>query len=384
MVAGMPAPTAAPAATFPPPIPAADDTAAATTPVPLPQTIEIDPRNRARRLVLRLVLATDCARRDASAAAVGDRTRIDALTQATLDVMPANATTAEFGAGVLAGKPYLRLVHEPTVLSLVRLAADGAFPREVATRLLTTLWDNLQRSGERTSDEVAALALLLLADTDAGKRAAASRHLLRDARYRHVVLAWLRDAKDGAIAAEISTAAAQDLAPADALAVLRELAPLTGRQTGPYMTLGFRAPDALADAYQELLAANVQPAVRADLVAGLGLARSPLGVQVTQLALESDPAVDVRIQAGFALTAAAAETLGETTCARLLDDPAVASSARHLGAVVSMLQNLEAAGLTNAIDRLGQRLRTMALGEQARRELDELLARALPGGRTSR
>ncbi len=256
--------------------------------------------SRSRRVVLQLVVAADCARRHALAESVRDFSRCEPLVQALLDVMPMERSLAEMGAAVLTDQPFLRAVHEATVLELVRRAAEGGFERRIATRLLLTLWANLQRTGERTSDELARLSLLLL-----------------------------------------------------------------------------------ADAYRELLATDTQPAFRTDLVAGVGFVSSAAGREIAELALRNDPAPEVRIQAAFALTAIGDAGAGERAIASLLDEPRIAGDPHRLGALVLAMQNLEAAGDVNALDRLGQRLRTMPLSPAGREQLEAMLARALPGGRYS-
>jgi len=102
-----------------------------------------------------------------------------------------------------------------------------------------------------------------------------------------------------------------------------------------------------------------------------------------ELAQSSDPAPEVRAQAMLTLTATATLTHGEQACQRALDDPAIGGDPGRLALVFLALQNLEAAGLTNAVDRLGQRMRAAPLREDTRLQLEQLLARALPGGQTS-
>jgi hypothetical protein len=341
------------------------------------------PHDAARRGVAQLVLGAECSRRHKVAEAAGDRSRIDGLVHAVLATMPQSPALTEAGTAVLDGAPFLRLGHEAAVQNLVELAGRREFPRAAATRLLLTLWDNLQRSGERSAADLASLAMLLIADPDPSKRTAACRQLLADPRHRLVALAWLREHRDLAVATELAQLAAQELPPTDALAVLRDLGPLLPSSPGAYMALGFRAPQALTEAYQELLAADSQPAVRSDLVAGLAMADPEHALPVVELALASDPSPAVRVQAMLTLTATAAATHGEQACQQALDDPAVARDPARLAVVVFALQNLEAAGLVNAVDRLGQRLRSCALREDTRLALEQLLARALPGGQTS-
>ncbi|HEX5050521.1 MAG TPA: hypothetical protein VFZ65_02000 [Planctomycetota bacterium] len=342
-----------------------------------------DARDAARRVVLQLVLRTELARRHDAANAAADRSRIDPLVQSLLDVMPQASATAEIGGDLLANRPYLRLVHEPGVLALVRLAGEQAFSRPIATRLLLTLWDNLQRTGERSSEELCQLAMLLLADADPSRRTAACRQLLVDVRYRGLVMSWLRERNDLAVANEVAGLAARELPPADALAVLRELAPILPSAPGAYVVLAHRAPEVVATCYRELLASDIQPGMRKDLIAGVGMTSSALGLELAQLALQNDPSPDVRMQAVFALTANAAGEPAERALQQVLDDPEIAGNPTRLDAVVFALQNLEVGGHTNAVDRVGQRLRSMSLSASGRRELEVLLARSLPGGKTS-
>ncbi|HEX6810150.1 MAG TPA: hypothetical protein VF384_00880 [Planctomycetota bacterium] len=340
-------------------------------------------RDHGRCIVLKLVLETELARRDAVAVAAADRTRIDPLVQALLDLLPLGSRIADTGEQVLSHRPWLRLVHEPAVLGLVRLAAEAKFSRAHATNLLLTLWNNLQQSGERSSEELSRLALMLLADADPSQRTAACRQLLADPRYRDLVLSWLRERNDQAVASEIACLAAHELPPADALHVLRELAPVLPRSPAAYVMLGYRAPELLADSYRELLASNTQPGWRSDLITGIGMTTSGLAIEMAQLALENDPSPDVRIQAMFTLTSKRQADVAERAMQLALDDPRIAQDPLRLGAVVLALQNLEAGGHCNELDRIGQRLRGLPLADGSRQTLEAILARALPGGETS-
>ena len=100
-------------------------------------------------------------------------------------------------------------------------------------------------------------------------------------------------------------------------------------------------------------------------------------------ALARDPSPDVRLQAMFALTSKRQAELGERALQQVLDDPRIAQDPLRLGAVVLALQNLEAGGHSNALDRVGQRLRGLPLAEASRQTLEAILARSLPGGQTS-
>jgi hypothetical protein len=347
------------------------------TDIPQPTT---DPHDHGRRIVLQLVLAADCERRHEEAQRLGDPTRLDALVAAILLTMPMHGLVAEIGEQVLAGRPFLRLVHEHAVLELVRLAGEQLFPRRTAQKLLTTLWDNVQRSGERSSDDMSRLAMLLLADQDASQRTAACRQLLLDERYRGVVLSWLHEHRDTTVARELANLAAAELAPNDALAVLRQIGGLVAQPTAAYLLLGHRSPQVLADAYEQQLAANTHPEMRRELIAGLGMLGRGDGLRLARLALQHDPAPEVRLQALFALTANAPPEEAERAAEQLLDDPAIGGDGLRLEAVVLALSNLEHGDDPNRIARLAARLRLMPLSVAARENLEALVARSLPNG----
>ncbi|MBL8723083.1 MAG: hypothetical protein JNK49_03515 [Planctomycetes bacterium] len=342
-----------------------------------------EPRDTGRRLVLQLVLQAEIARRHEVRDEPASSHRSDALVAALLRTMPAQEPLARLGERVLAHQPFLHLCHEPEVLQLVQQASRGEVPREVATSLLSTLWDNLQRRGERSSAELANLALVLLADPDPSQRTAACRQLLLDGRFRGVVLAWLREHRDHAVASELANIAARELPAKDALAVLREVAPILGSAPQAYMVLGMRDTAAVADAYRELLAGDQHAAVRVDLLAGLATGDRGEALPLLEQAQTSDPSPRVRAQALLTITSSATESHGTAALERALGDPALRSDPHLLGMAVMALQNLEVAGLTNAVDRFGQQLRSLPLREDTRNLLEQLLAHSLPGGLTS-
>ena len=340
-----------------------------------------DPRIAGRRIVLQLVLRGECARRDTAGDAASDRSRIDAFVGAVLGVMPGTSITAEVGEAVLARQRFVRAAHESAVLELVQLAADGQFPRATATTMLQTLWDNLQHFGERSSDEVSRLALLLLGDGDASQRTAACRQLLKDPRYRSLVLAWLREHDDRTVATEVAAIAANELPPHEALQVLRELSGLLRRAPAAYLALGFRAPEQVADSYRELLASDTQPEMRCNLITGIGMSRTPLGLEIATLALQNDPQPSARVHAAFAITAHGGAEAGERALLQLADDPAVANDTEQASALVLALENLAGSADANTIDRIARRLQLLPLFDDSRQRLDALLQRSLPGGK---
>lgn len=330
--------------------------------------------------VLHVILAAEFARRQETFEKHRERGRLDALTNAVLEIMPVGANAAEMGDRLLHRRPYLQPEHEPMVLRLLSLAAEGAFPREVATHVLLTLWENLRTTGARSSDELSRLALVTMEDSDPSRVIAACRQLLSDARYRDLALEWLRNRGDRQLAGAIAQLASRELPAVDAVSVLRKLSPLLDHMRGTFLAVGARAPDVVADAYREQLAAGTHPKLRRELVMGVGLLPGGRGAEIAKLALEHDPSVEVRIQAMFALTVHGDAQAAESAIGRLLDEPAVANNPAHLEAVVLALGNLEHEDI-NALARLGSRLQTMALSPRVRRNLEVLMARGLPSSR---
>lgn len=332
-----------------------------------------------RDLVLQLVVVGECARRAEAGAHGAARVRLDAFVHDVLAAMPASPAMTAVGARALVRQPYLRAGHEGAVLALVELAGAEQFPRAVATDLLLTLWDNLQRHGERSGDALAALALLLLDGKDGSQKAAACRHLLREPRYRALAVDALRRSADRAFVREVAGLVANDLPVDDALEVLGALGPALGRAPHAYLVCGHRAPEAVGEAYRRLLADDVQPERRADLVAGVGMVRSPTGLDVARTALAHDPSPDVRLQAVFALTATADL---ETALAALLqaaDDVALTADRSRCDGLVYALGNLERHGDGAAIDRATQRLASLTMTPDGHAQLAALRARAVPG-----
>jgi hypothetical protein len=343
---------------------------------------EVDKRpllDNTRLGVLQLLLQAELTRRSQLADTVADRSRINALVQVILDSMPIGSLTAEMGDRCLHQAPFLRIAHEPSVLNLLKLASEDQFPRDVATNMLMTLWDNLKATGERSSAELSQLAMLRLDSTDPSEIIAACRQLLADEQYRTIILSWLRDRKDTQLALDIAQLAAKELPVSDALVVLAELAPLLKNARGTYMSLGLRSPDAVSEAYRSHLAANTQPDIRRELIMGVGMIPHAAGLAVAELALANDPSPEVRIQAMYVLTVHATPEASEQAINQLLDDPQVANHQRRLGSIVLALQNLEK-GDPNRIARLAARLQSLPLADYSRISLKQILDRALPGG----
>lgn len=349
------------------------------TPVPADDGAIAD---RVRRRVLHIVLDAGLQRLSAEAASTGARAPLDALVAGMLTALPSSTGLAhDLAHRQLIERPWLGLAHEDQVLELVALAGQLQFDAAIATALLATLWHNLGESGSRSSEELAALALLFLGETNPSKRATACRLLIGDPRYRGIVLEQLRRSGDPSLAREVAMAAARDLTGADAVEVLAVAAPLAPDFTSPFLTLAMRDPACLQQAYEQRLAGDQDAALREQIVAGLGFSRSPQGVETARLAFDDDPSPSVRLRALFVLSAAAADSLGEAAFRRALADPALRDDPRRVDALVLALENFAHADRPNTVDRLGRELLAVArLSPAARADLERILARSLPTG----
>lgn len=317
-------------------------------------------------------------------AGAGDRQQLDSLVLGMLTALPHSEAVARGLGQQLVDRPYLGLTHETAVLELVELAGQRRFDHELASRLLLTLWHNLGASGGRTADATARLALLWMNDANIAQRLAALEMLLADDRYRDMALDIARRSNDRQLQRGLALAAAARLEPAVALQILEQLGLPAADLMSPYLTLGRRAPQVLRQLYDRRLADDIEPEQRAELVRASGFSRDVEGLQLALFALDHDPSRVVRRAAMFAVTGEAAETHGERAISAMLDDPEF-HTPENLGAAVGALLNLKYAGLTNAVDRLGQRLRaTSGLLPADRQQLEQILADGLPGGQTSR
>ncbi len=333
-----------------------------------------------RKSVLQMLVRIGLERRHA--AERDGQPASSALTTGILTALLGRADLAEeLGAATLCDQPYLALAHEALVLELVQRSGEGRFPPAVATGLLATLWRNLAATGARSSDQLAGLALLLLENGNLSERMASARTLLHDDRYRAVLLDLIDRNQDRQLAHMVGLAAAQELAPAAAMAVLQRTARHPGTHTASFVALARRDPAMLQRRYEQLLGDDRESRLRAMMVTGSGFAATDGGLEVARLAMASDPDPEVRLRAMFALTARAAEALGEQAILDAIEDPRIGGDGLRLASVVAAFQNLANAGMVNAVHRLGLRLRECpALGDAAREQLEELLGQSLPRG----
>ena len=307
-----------------------------------------------------------------------DRRPLDQLVAGILTLLAAGHPAPDQLAALLIDKPYLSLSHEDQMLDLVAAAATSEQLVTATSRLLKTLWHNLERSGARSSAELAGLALLFLEDGNPCRRLAAMTYLLsaRDGQFRDVVVTSIVRHHDTRMASAVSIAAAAELAPRAALAVLQRLRPLA-KQTmmAAFMTLGERDADVLQTAYHQELRAGSDPELRAELVSGIGF-RGPEGLALARRAFDLDPSVEVRSRAMFAMTSQAPAALGERTLMAALDDERFSQDPKRLGQVALALDNLANAGEHGAVDRVGRRLLAHpALTARDRERVDAMLAR---------
>lgn len=335
-----------------------------------------------RRLCVQLV-AEGLTRRLRRFRATGERGPLDHLVTGILATVPGDEALAPALAGLLTSQPYLGLAHEDQVLDLVAAAAEQAFLVEIATGLLRTLWHNLELIGARTSTELAGLALLFKDDANPSRRLAALQHLLsaRGGRFREIVVQEVVQGGDAGLARELGVAASIELDPAEALAVLQRLTPVAGASLmAAFMALGERDEVLLQRAYDEQLALDSDPNLRAELVTGAGFRGTPAAVEMARSAFDHDPDAEVRSRAMFVLTSQAGTALGEATLMAALDDPRFGDDPIRLGQIGLALENLVHHGELNAVDRVGHRLLARQKLLPADRErLEALLRRVLPG-----
>jgi ABC-type multidrug transport system fused ATPase/permease subunit len=143
------------------------------------------------------------------------------------------------------------------------------------------------------------------------------------------------------------------------------------------------APDAVADAYRRLLADDVQPDRRVDLVAGVGMVRSPTGLDVARTALAHDRSPEVRLQAVFALTANADPETAMAALLQAADDAELTAERARCDGLVFALGNLERQADAAAMDRATRRLDALSLSADGRAKLAALRARTVPGEQTA-
>jgi hypothetical protein len=331
-------------------------------------------------LACELLVAAGLARRGKLLELGDDRKELDALVAWILAELPDDEAQAPSLAHLLTGKPFLGTAHEQPVQALVSGARERPWLARIATDLLLTLWKNLEAQGLRRPEEIAALALVQKDSGDASARLAALEMLLTAAggRYRSLVEQEVLERRDATLARALANAAAIVLAPRDALDLLLRLAPLApGSMTGPFLNLGHRDSKALREAYVQMLADNVQPRLRAELVSGAGFQGGD-NLETAQIAFEHDADPEVRSRALCVLTAKAGAALGEKTLMAALDDPGYSSDPARLGTLVLALENL-AGGDPNVLDRVARRIGARSeLLPSDRRRLEALLARALP------
>jgi hypothetical protein len=320
--------------------------------------------------------------RERERSASGNRASLDALVHGILAILPHDERLTRDLGSLLESRPYLGLAHEEAVLGLVAASGEQPFLVPIASALLLTLWRNLEAEGARTPGEIASLALLFKDDANQGRRLTALRHLLvaHGGRFRDLVVQDIVARRDRALALSIGAAAAEDLPGAQALDIIERLVDIGGPHMLPaFLTLGARDAAALRQRYDQALAANLAPALRAELVTGGGF-QSEGGIDLARNAFDLDPDPAVRARAMLVLTSRAGEALGAAALTAMLDDPVVGHDPAQLGQVILGLENLIGRCNPDVIARIGGRLQSRKLLPGDRKLLDSVLARAVPGG----
>lgn len=333
---------------------------------------------------LHFLLARALQRREGEVAVLG-RAALDGLVAKALDLVPKDATTAAALAQlVTTGESRLGLAHEDAVLSIASLVPEDPWLSEPATSLLRALWANLERSGARTSAELAALALLFKDDTNPSRRIAAFESLLTlaDGRYRELVFHDVATRGDRDAAVAVLQLAADKLPVPVAIEALHRLGDLASDSLlGPCLTLADRGGEEVRGAYETLLAGGTDPGLRAELVSGLGLAGDATGIRMARLAFDQDPDPKVRERALFALTASAPSSHGLDAWEAAANNPRNRTR-RGAGTLVLALDNLAGSSDPDVrlrVARWAHELRSMDwVGPTERDRLGGILAKAEP------
>lgn len=340
------------------------------------------PDEEVTALACELLVSSGLARRHELVKRGGERAELDAFVGMILTAIAGDEARAPAMHAWLLDQPFLGAAHEAPVMELVRRAATEGWLAQIASGLLRTLWKNLEASGQRRPEEIAALALLAKDGENPSARLAALKTLLlaADGRFRALVEQEVLHKRDREVARELAAAAALDLPVREALDLLVRLSPLApGGMIGPFMTLGHRDPKLLVDSYERLLADDVAPQLRADLVTGAGF-EGRGGSEIARTAFELDRDPGVRERAIFVLTAKGGPEVGEKVLMAALDDRTFSGDPVRLAGLVLALENL-IPGDPNVVDRVSRRILARSeLSEADRRKVEELKGRALPSG----
>ncbi|MCR9244972.1 MAG: hypothetical protein NXI31_08060 [bacterium] len=278
----------------------------------------------------------------------------------------------------LATNPWLDERHERTVTAFTAMAESEPARRPLAIALLRAVWRGIERRQVQTPGQLTARAMQLLHTGNRCERIVACERVLADSHRRPAALAWLRHADDPDLVRELAGRSAADLPPGAAAATLRQLAVAGTDLTAAWMTLAARASSAAIDGYFECLAAGHGTTSRREIVTGLGVANPTPEVRATlEHAADFDPDPQVQLRALLSMSATAPGHC-EAACHRLLDRATVIGNPEHLAVVVFALQNVAAAGLVNATQRIGARLTNARLTSASRERLQRILAERLP------
>lgn len=331
--------------------------------------------------MLRVLLRFDLQRKWAGRRDPAGQTSVDSLTGAVLAVAGKGACEAEaLGVGLLVDQPYLGSCHVDAVLQLVEVGAADAGFRGPAVQLLQTLWNNMRERGERAPRQLEAAAMLSLGDSNPVRKQAAARYLFQHGgrEAQQLVLQQLRGRGDHTLAADMALGLAERLRGLQAITAVEQLADLAGpRTTDAAARIARHSPEALRHSYEQHLADNSRPGLRAHWVTGGALLPTPQGIELCELAIRDDPDPIVQRRAMLALASQGTVSQAEQAFRKVLHTAETRRDRGTLTTLVFGLQNAQDAGHAGLVQRIAAQLRNHPLLDtQAKQLLAELGAGA--------
>jgi len=296
--------------------------------------------------------------------------QMSALVSSLIERLPFSAQYAGLVQTLLEDQPYMGPEHEGPLMDLAPTAyGDLSYMAEPIRVLLVTLWEQL---GEERATDVETL-LRYLNDPSGGVLGlAAQQALLKDPRYRDLVVACLIQAGDEAAMNEMATFAAKELEVEGAIAVTKALrgAALYSYFGGAYGALSERAPGELLGSYEESLAANLDPKHREQAIASLAwnIEDPALKLEVAAKAFRDDPEPRVRGVAIMALSRSAKPEVFRESFQLALKDPAFRRSFLS-GALSNYASRNDAESVAGMVEAL---LKDPSLSDNDRKELEAL------------
>ena len=296
--------------------------------------------------------------------------QMSALVSSLIERLPFSAKYAALVQTLLEGQPYMGPEHEGPLMDLAPTAyGDLSYMAEPIRVLLVTLWEQL--GGDRETD--VETLLRYLNDPSGGVLGlAAQQALLKDPKYRDLVVACLIQAGDEAAMNDMATFAAKELEVEGAIAVTKALrgAAQYTHFGGAYAALSERAPSELLESYGESLAANLDPKHREQAIQSLAwnIEDPALKSEVAAKAFRDDPEPRVRGVALLALGVNAKPEVFRESFDLAMKDPDLRRS-YLVGALSNHASRNDPEAVTGMVEAL---LKDPSLNDKDRKSLEAL------------